>query len=319
MAQNLKKLFNSFASKPDSMKQNEFEKFIKDTKIYNEQKAGQIFKNYCINNSLSFDSFKFALKEIAILKEVNFEQIIDEVFGLSEKKELEKIEKKKKEVIKRQENLKKDANIKSEEKIKNIVEDMCIMGNIMKKEIINEKKNHPEKFIPIEEAIKDKENDNGINFCLGILAKSLEDIGITTAIEKETSDKEESIKASETVIQFIMNGMIDKKKLDLHFDFGSKRNNELLNNEKEQEKLHTKLKRGLSKTYKIPENDIIITNPQKGSYNVQVIFMSKDFNEKDISEFQHKCKNAKELEDLKYLKEIHTTLIMEGCKLTRDM
>jgi len=47
-----------------------------------------------------------------------------------------------------------------------------------------------------------------------------------------------------------MNGMIDKKKLDLHFDFGSKRNNELLNDEKEQEKLHTKLKRGLSKTYK---------------------------------------------------------------------
>ena len=116
-----------------------------------------------------------------------------------------------------------------------------------------------------------------------------------------------------------MNGMIDKKKLDLHFDFGSKRNNELLNDEKEQEKLHTKLKRDLSKTYKIPENDIIITNPQKGSYNVQVIFMSKDFNEKDISVFQHKCKNAKELEDLKYLKEIHTALIMEGCKLTRDM
>ena len=89
------------------------------------------------------------------MKEVNFEQITDEVFGLSEKKELEKIEKKKKEVIKRQENLKKDANIKSEEKIKNIVEDMSIMGNIMKKEIINEKKNHPEKFIPIEEAIKE--------------------------------------------------------------------------------------------------------------------------------------------------------------------
>ena len=41
--------------------------------------------------------------------------------------------------------MKKDANIKSEEKIKN----------------------------------------NGINFCLGILAKNLEDIGITTAIEKK--------------------------------------------------------------------------------------------------------------------------------------
>ena len=134
------------------------------------------------------------------------------------------------------------------------------------------------------------------------MAKNLEDIGITTAIEKETSNKEESIKASETVIQFIMNGMINKKKLDLHFDFGSKRNDELLNDEKEQEKLHTKLKSGLSKTYKIPEDDIIITNPQKGSYNVQVIFMSKDFNEKDIWRvFIQLVKGLKSLHDLEIL------------------
>ena len=140
MAQNLKKLFNSFASKPDSMKQNEFEKFIKDTKIYNEQKAGQIFKNYCINNSLSFDSFKFSLKEIAIKKQIDEEKIIKIILGISEEEELKELEEKKKEIIKRQENLKQNVNIKPEEKVKEIVKDMCVLGDIMKKEIIKEKK-----------------------------------------------------------------------------------------------------------------------------------------------------------------------------------
>ena len=56
------------------------------------------------------------------------------------------------------------------------------------------------------------------------MAQNLESIGITTAIEKEVNNSEESMKASETVLQFIMNGMVDKKKFDLHFDFGPKRN-----------------------------------------------------------------------------------------------
>ena len=33
---------------------------------------------------------------------------------------------------------------------------MCILGSIMKKEIIEEKINQPEKFISIEEATKEK-------------------------------------------------------------------------------------------------------------------------------------------------------------------
>ena len=80
----------------------------------------------------------------------------------------------------------------------------------MKKEIINEKNKNPEKFISIEEAAK---NENDINFCLSVLAQNLENIGITTAIEREANNDEESIKSSEMVIQFIMNGMSTKKKI----------------------------------------------------------------------------------------------------------
>jgi hypothetical protein len=65
------------------------------------------------------------------------------------------------------------------------------MGSTMKKEIINEKNKNPEKFISIEEAAK---NENDINFCLSVLAQNLENIGITTAIEREANNDEESIK-----------------------------------------------------------------------------------------------------------------------------
>ena len=117
-----------------------------------------------------------------------------------------------------------------------------------------------------------------------------------------------------------MNGMIEKKKYDFHFDLGEQRNNELLYDLNEQKNFNNKLRKKLSKEYNIPEDKIIITNPQKGSYNVQVIFESEEFNDRniDINQFKNNC-TEKEFEELKNLKEIHTSLIMDGCKLTRKM
>ena len=114
--------------------------------------------------------------------------------------------------------------------------------------------------------------------------------------------------------------MIEKKKYDLHFDLGDERNQELLNNKEEQEKFHAKLRKKLSIEYGIPEEHIIITNPQKGSYSVQVIFEKEEFNNKDIdiNTLKGNC-NDKEFEELKNLKEVHKGLIMEGCKLNPSM
>ena len=212
-------------------------------------------------------------------------------------------------------------NIISEENVKGVLEDMCILGSIMKKEIIEEKKNEPEKFISIQKATKEEnKNKNEDIFCLGILAQVLENIGITTAIERNESKNKELENASNTALQFIMNGMIEKKKYDFHFDFGEERNDELLYNLEEQKKFNNKLKKKLSKEYNIPEDKIIITNPQKGSYSVQVIFESTDFNDEniDINKFKKNC-TEKEFEELKNLKNIQTSLVMEGCKLYKNM
>ena len=193
------------------------------------------------------------------------------------------------------------------------------MGSIMKKEILEEKISEPEKFIPIEEATKE-EKDDGL-FCLGVLAKHFENAGITTAIEKKEIIEEESQNEANTILQFISNGMVGKKKFNLHFDFGEQRNNQLLNDKNEQEKFNKKLRQKLSLEYNIPEEKIIITNPQRGSYQIQVLFQTDDFNNDtiDLNDLKKKCKNDKDFQELKYLKEISQSLIMEGYKLNINM
>ena len=207
---------------------------------------------------------------------------------------------------------KQEENIKNE-KINQILEDMCIYGNITKKEIKEEKKKNPEKFIETSEALK-LENEDPNLFALGLISQNLENLGIETAIDKSDEDiSDEGL----TSIQFISNGMIGKKKYDLHFEFEEKRNEELLNNEEEYEKFKNNLKLKLSKDYNIPINQIIVTFPQRGSFHVQVIFQSNEFNDLDINEFKNKFKNDPKFEELSNLKEIHTDVIMGGCKLTK--
>ena len=239
------------------------------------------------------------------------------------KRKEEEMKKQKKEILERQLEYRKaqysKINQRKTEKVEEVLEDMCILGSIMKEEIIEEKKKNPEKFISIEEAVKEENKDKN-TFCLGVLAQSLEDMGITTAIEKPSSNDTESQDTANTVLQFITNGMLEKKKYDMHFDLGDERNNELLNNKEEQEKFNKKLRKKLSIDYNIPEDKIIITNPQKGSYSVQVIFATDNFNDKniDINTLKGNCSND-EFKELQSLKEIHSSLVMGGCKLKPEM
>ena len=231
---------------------------------------------------------------------------------------------KKKEIFKRQLQLRKEQKLNQskkvatdEEKVKEVLEDMCVLGSIMKEEIIEEKQKNPEKFIETSDALKKEKEDSGL-FALGLISQNLEELGMETAIEKDSLQKKGEEDASAACLQFITNGMCNKKKYDLHFDFGEKRNEELLDNEEEYEKFKNNLKLKLSKDYGIPPDKIIVTFPQKGSYRVQVIFQSDEFNNLDTNQFMSKFKNDNEFKELSYLKEIHSDLVMGGCKLRKD-
>jgi len=226
------------------------------------------------------------------------------------------------EIIKRQKDSRNNSNneplSKEEEKEKIIqtIEDMSIMGTIIKDQIIEEKITHPEKFVSIQEAVtkENMDNDNPL-FIMGLLAQNLENQGVTTAIEKESNNNNDN-EASNTALQFMINGMGMQKKYSLHFDLGEERNEELLNDKEEQKKFNDKLKKKLSKEYNIDEDEIIISFPQKGSYQITVIFKQKEFFDLKKNDLLEKFKDEPELGKLKYL---HEDLILSGCKLSPDM
>ena len=66
-------------------------------------------------------------------------------------------------------------------------------------------------------------------------------------MEKNKSVDQESENCSNTVLQFLMNWIIEKKKYDFHFDLGEQRNNEVLYNLNEQKNFNNKLRKKLSK------------------------------------------------------------------------
>ena len=72
---------------------------------------------------------------------------------------------------------------KQNNKLKHTLEDMCIIGNIIKNQIIEEKEINKEKFISIQEATQQcktpyPSQDDEAMLCLGILAQNLENNGI---------------------------------------------------------------------------------------------------------------------------------------------
>ena len=241
---------------------------------------------------------------------------------IRKQKEEEKLNEMKKKMLENQKALraaKEDSeNITEQQKnkkINEVLEDMCIYGEITKKEIKKEKEEHPEKFVETSQALNMENQDPGL-FALGLISKNLENLGIETAIESNQDLNEQD--NDFTSLQFITNGMADKKKYDLHFEFGEERNEELLNNEEEFKKFKENLKLKLSKDYNLPPEKIIVTFPQKGSFHVQLIFQSNDFHNLDKNQFINKFKNDPEFKELSNLKDIHEDVIMGAVKLSRN-
>jgi len=313
-------------------------------KAYEERKKKMLEDKIKIEKNLEEFRKKCGLKEEDLWSQKNWKDKKKywESLGLKEEDlrkqiQLRNYEQKKKEILlqqyqsrnKKEESDSKNNTISSDsdysikkiednKKQKKLIENMCIIGDIIKNEITEEIGN-TEKYISIEEATKTDDKDSP-QFVLGLLAKNLEKIGINTVIEKEgikneeEKEEEKKYQESSTLLQFVVNGLATKKKYEFHFDINEERNEELLNNEEEQKKFIDKLRTKLSKEYNISEDKIIITNPQRGSFKLTVIFQSEDFNltkEELIEKFQDEPELAK-------LKEIHTEILLGACKISPE-
>ena len=327
----LKEIFNKFSAN-NEMEYFQFSLFCQKYKLVDNKfnlkdiDSAFAFVRTGKKRTINYNEFKKSLEQISQKKGKNIIELITNQKlkpKITQPKDIKKNENKKNEILERQEKLRSKQDEKNNrQKVKELLEDICSLGTIMKNEIIQEKKSNPENFIPIKEALsQEKFNSNEGIFCLGVLAKNLEDIGIITAIEKSPKESKESQNESNTVLEFIMSGMIEKKKFNLHFDLGEKTNNELLNNKDKQNEFNKKIAKKISLAYNIPEDEIILTNPQKGSYEIQLIFQSEEFNDinLNINSLKQKFKNDKDFKEISNLKDIQKKLIMEGCKLSPNM
>ena len=178
-----------------------------------------------------------------------------------------------------------------------------------KKKIEKEKKEHPEYFIEIEDAIKNKDKNNKL-YLLGQLGKSLENIGIEISIDKrEGENKEDSI----IINQFISSGIIQEIKYEFHYkenDINKKYS--VINDENgEQENFVKKFKGLFSKKTGFSEKNIFLSNIREGSLCFDILIKNED--EKKISEKMEEFSKSDNIEC------IYEKNIIDSCKLSPDM
>ena len=237
---------------------------------------------------------------------VLMDEDVDSESEEEEKKEKEKADSKKlkEEIIESITNTNKEITYEKTQEL--IVQ----YGFDCQKRIEKEKKEHPENFIEIKEAIKKKDKDEKL-YVLGELGKSLENMGINVAIDKTGGkNKEESL----IVNQIISSGILQESKYEIHFeddiDFNQKY--EIINNVNgEQEKFIEKKKVFLSENIGISKNDIFIGNIREGCIAGDIIIQNK----KNVNIREKMIK----LSSNNKIKTIYEKNILEACKLTPDM
>lgn len=147
---------------------------------------------------------------------------------------------------------------------------MTVMGKLLKKRIREDKILHPEKLLKIDEILKD---ENSENFPICALAKQLEAGGVETEVSSQT----ESDLINKACLQMAFNGLANKTKVDIKYDFGEKKNYDLLGHRDKRQNFHEELKEKISKELNIPKDEMVFVNPHKGSYKITIIFLFIDY------------------------------------------
>ena len=314
--------YNLINNLQSNLLKNLIEYVFQNQDILNEMEESEDYIK--LRKSLSFT--KSELEKI--LKNIKTSPIISEILLNYDKN---KIKRNKLLLIKHKESkdklfknsLKKLKNIRNQknkadrsEYVKDTLESICVISSIIKENIIEETEKNPEKFVPIKEAIESTDKKNPL-FCLGLLAKNLEDQGIMTVIEKDEVKTEEEKELSISTLDYIANGVFNETKFDLHFDFGEEKNEELLLNEYEQNKFKEIIKEKISQRFNIPKDTLILTNPQRGSFQISLIQTEK-FNRLTLAQLRNDPQFKKD-KLLCHLKEILENNIITACKLTKNM
>jgi len=207
-------------------------------------------------------------------------------------------------------NSKKD----DEEALDITLEHMAVLGSIEKEKIELEKKENPDSFVTVNQCLNSGDDQF---FILGVLATYLENLGISTVIEKAevTKDDEQQMFAN-NLLQFLCNGYLSKEKYLLDFKLKPVRIEQLYNSETEAKKFNEFLKKQLSKILNVPENDIIITYYHKNdNFYTAILLFKSNFNQIITKELLANSLKS----ELKNIENVKKELMIETIRLNRSM
>ena len=196
------------------------------------------------------------------------------------------------------------------------ISDMANMGSITRYYIEVDSQEHPEKYIPFDQAFSSGDEDY---FILGIVADYLKKQGVIVAIEKRDQNQlsKQKLKEIDTFLQFLINGLTNLKKHEFKFEFGWEKNNLILTDTNEQNSFMNELKVALSKGFSIKTNEIIIQYPRSGSVLVTVMFVSEDFNNITLQQIQNIL--SIHSPDYNNLLGIDSMLVLDGILLNPEL
>ena len=203
----------------------------------------------------------------------------------------------------------------TEGNLNELLEDIKSFGEITKMSIEKDLKSNPNKFISLDDALKDN-SENGF-FVLGLLGKVLEKQGCLVVIEKDKPETEEKMGEIYTSIQFLVNNMYNFKKFIFYFDFGEEKNKELLKNEDKRNFVNNQLKKKLKNIFNLNKNDIIMTNPrEESSYQITAIIKKLNYNDYSPEKLYEEFKQDYEFNDIQ---KVEKGILLSGCKLNPFM
>jgi len=290
----------------------------KEIKVDEQEKMKDVCKRYAdeinknIKNLVFYSNGKKLHKKMTVSEFINtnserelYVVLMDEDIYSESEEEISKSKKLKEKIV--------DCFIrpKKEMKYDESLELIAQYGSYCKKRIEKEKKEHPENFIEIEDAINNKENNNKL-LVLGKLGKSLESMGIEVAIDRrEGENKEDSL----IVNQIISSGIMEEIKYEIHYKENdiNKKYAVINDEEGEQEKFIKKFKGLLSKKTGFSEKNIILSNIREGCVCLDAIIKNEGEDKDKISKKMEEFSKSDNIEC------INEKNILEACKLSPDM
>ncbi|MCQ2818373.1 MAG: hypothetical protein MJ252_13990 [archaeon] len=178
------------------------------------------------------------------------------------------------------------------------------LGKLQKSSLIEDSKKNPDKYIPVEEAIKDKKSSY---FKIGLLAKALESQGVTTVIKKKQEDEN----VANANLQMMFSGASMKRKFDVQFDPKQTSSAKALQSAQES------VKKTIAKRFDVPENEVVIGDPEfpvGGGFPAQPIVVDRPLQMDKIDDVLESIKQENPA-----VANIKVMSLLEGVELSPEM